>query len=109
ALGGDGLYRSDDQGTSWQPIGSGLPFDYVDALAVSPQGVLYAGDFGTSGIYQSADHGASWSPLAGAPDEKVIFLAWAEHCPASQPPHACSSAPRPGSGSGRRVVGGRTC
>ena len=58
-----GLYRSIDYGTSFQPV-SGLPSEYVQALAASPD---YASDrtlftaTATRAVFKSTDAGESWT------------------------------------------------
>lgn len=61
------LYRSDDEGRSWQDIGQGLPRRGVQNLAVSPtfsqDGTLFAAPFATNegfGVWKSTDGGRSW-------------------------------------------------
>ena len=64
---GSSLYRSDDQGRSWQDIGRGLPGKGVQKLVVSPNwaqdqtlfAVLVSTDEGL-GIWKSSDAGWSW-------------------------------------------------
>ncbi|HET7552593.1 MAG TPA: hypothetical protein VFK04_14980 [Gemmatimonadaceae bacterium] len=62
----DGLWRSDDLGRSWTPVGSGRLADHVTAVAVSAvergaanDSVVYAGTE-PSALYRSADAGESW-------------------------------------------------
>ena len=63
---GDGLWRSDDAGASWQPAGAGIASPQVMAVAVSATergsggaGVLYCGTEPTA-LYRSEDSGATW-------------------------------------------------
>jgi energy-coupling factor transporter ATP-binding protein EcfA2 len=79
SLGTDGLFWSQDGGDNWTPIGNGLPMSEVDALAVSPAGVLYAGDFtAPTGVYASRDQGETWYPLQGSPKRPVFYLDWTD-------------------------------
>ena len=57
----DGIYRSDDQGESWQQANSGLTHRHVRWLAVHPQGVerIYAGSE-PAGIFVSQNGGSNW-------------------------------------------------
>jgi photosystem II stability/assembly factor-like uncharacterized protein len=71
---GSVLYRSNDQGTTWQAIGSGLPWSGVRMLARQPgsASVLYAlaspSDRGTvSGIFRSSDGGNNWKYVGPNP------------------------------------------
>ncbi|MBC7774161.1 MAG: T9SS type A sorting domain-containing protein [Phycisphaerae bacterium] len=58
--GGGGIFRSDDNGTSWTPVNSGLTNTDVSSLAVN--GVyLFAGTSG--GIFRSDDNGANWTSI----------------------------------------------
>jgi len=59
-----GVYRSDDGGSSWIPLGANGPvFHGSSAVAVAPDGRIFAGwldGFGHSGIACSPNRGASW-------------------------------------------------
>jgi len=65
----DGLWRSDDGGTTWHPAGEGIPHRAITAVAVSPterhqgSGVVYAGTE-PSELYRSEDGGATWRECA---------------------------------------------
>lgn len=52
------LYRTDDNGHSWQQIAHKLKAR-IDSLAFAPEGTLYAGT-GGKGIYRSKDGGQTW-------------------------------------------------
>jgi photosystem II stability/assembly factor-like uncharacterized protein len=63
------LYKSTDDGASWQPAGNGI-VGQVDRIAVDPlhPGTLYVGTEGTSatailgeGVFKSTDGGGHWS------------------------------------------------
>lgn len=64
------VYVSDDNGTSWTKISSGLPVSSILALGASGS-VLYAGTQG-NGLYISHDSGQSWQKSAGIPGTAVI-------------------------------------
>ncbi|MBS1516733.1 MAG: T9SS type A sorting domain-containing protein [Bacteroidetes bacterium] len=55
-----GVFRSSDNGNSWQFINNGLPSDFgVQAICVTSQGnILAASD---QGLYKSTNNGDSWS------------------------------------------------
>ncbi|MBA2285685.1 MAG: hypothetical protein H0W02_09390 [Ktedonobacteraceae bacterium] len=62
---GSGLWRSNDAGSSWEPVGEGIPHKEVMAVAVSP--VERVGDYGVvwagtepSGLFRSEDGGNTW-------------------------------------------------
>jgi photosystem II stability/assembly factor-like uncharacterized protein len=59
-IGGSHVFRSDDSGTSWNEVSSGLPNIPVNAIEVDPTArdtVWVAADVG---VYRSTDAGASW-------------------------------------------------
>ncbi len=62
---GDGIFRSNDQGTNWHRAGTDIPRGTaISTLVVSPHGdnVVLAGSAGF--IYRSSDAGASWTSVA---------------------------------------------
>jgi photosystem II stability/assembly factor-like uncharacterized protein len=79
-----GVYRSDDDGQTWQPASQGLSAASVRALAVGADGKrLFAGT--ANGIYRSDDDGQTWQPasqglvglvvqgLTLGPDRRTLF------------------------------------
>lgn len=75
----EGLFRTQDGGQSWLPIGTGLPFgldraSVLNVLRVDPQlpGILYAG-FIREGLWGSADYGTTWAKLF--PTDDALFNA----------------------------------
>lgn len=74
---GSGVLRSDDGGTSWQTINTGLPSLEVTALALHSfkREILYAWLKG-DGIYRTEDGGATWAQLPdqGPADKDVRGL-----------------------------------
>jgi len=72
ALSEEGLFRSDDAGTTWAPVSlPPLPADVPVArtrIAVDPtdHAILYAG--GADGIYKSTDAAASWTLVLPTPE-----------------------------------------
>ena len=77
---GSPVYRSDDSGESWEPVGDGLPAaSPADTLRLHPDNqetLFYAGDTadGESQLFVSTDAGESWTKLGG-PFPKVWRLA----------------------------------
>ena len=67
---GHGVWRSDDEGRSWEPAGRGIAHAAITSVAVSAtesedgRGVVYAGTE-PSGVFRSTDGGASWTEPAG--------------------------------------------
>jgi photosystem II stability/assembly factor-like uncharacterized protein len=57
-----GIYRSADQGISWEPSSDGLTAPTILAMA-SLGNALLAGTY-RSGIFRSADQGKTWKPVA---------------------------------------------
>lgn len=70
---GGGLYRSDDAGETWKPVGAGITQDKVMAVAVSPHpsasgyGVVWAGTE-PSRLFRSHDGGDSWRECTALQD-----------------------------------------
>lgn len=64
--GGRGVWRSDDAGRTWGPVGAGISHDEITAVAVSPaeRGVVYAGTE-PSAVFRSENGGETWSELSG--------------------------------------------
>lgn len=70
---GKGLWRSDDFGKNWQPVGAGIQYAEVMSVAVSPveqpekYGLLWAGTE-PSALFRSEDGGESWQELHALQD-----------------------------------------
>jgi photosystem II stability/assembly factor-like uncharacterized protein len=60
AAGGEGLFRSDDGGTSWQRMGQPLPErnTIVNGIAASEEAIVVTTDHG---LYRSIDSGENWT------------------------------------------------
>ncbi len=56
---GFGVYKSTDQGASWQEKNNGIIFKAVHAFTINPLGELFVGTFG-GGVYKSTDNGNNW-------------------------------------------------
>jgi hypothetical protein len=56
----DGVFKTTDRGATWTRTAN-LPPRRVNALAIGPNGTLYAGN--DLGLYRSHDGGASWTDL----------------------------------------------
>ncbi|MDE2817446.1 MAG: hypothetical protein OXK81_12220, partial [Chloroflexota bacterium] len=69
-----GLYRSQDEGTSWSLANSGLPEESILGLAIAGSGspALYAAT--STGLYLSSDRAASWSLIGALPTETTRKL-----------------------------------
>jgi len=62
-MGGGGVYRSFDNGDTWEF--AGLSNYFITSFATNSQGTLFAGSIGGSGvgIYSSDDNGETWAGL----------------------------------------------
>jgi photosystem II stability/assembly factor-like uncharacterized protein len=66
---GGGVHKSTDGAKHWTPVNAGMTEVLVRSLAVTSQGVMYAGT-GGKGIFQSRDGGRSWEGISqGLRDE----------------------------------------
>lgn len=76
---GDGIYRSDDEGTSWTNVNGDLPGANVLALAVSPHSpdTVFATIVGKGGpvVHRTDDGGQTWSQLPDAGRSRVVAFA----------------------------------
>jgi hypothetical protein len=80
----DGIYRSDDRGTTWQESGEGLSARHIRWLAYHP----YISDFefaGTepAGIFTSRDGGMSWRECPEVPEMRRRFGWYLPYSPES--------------------------
>ena len=57
---GRGLFSSTSRGASWVPAQRGLVATSISALAVDPEGTIFAGG---SGVFASGDTGTTWEPI----------------------------------------------
>lgn len=78
---GNGVFRSDDQGVSWRPVG--MQGQVVKSLAISPHepSVAYAGTR-PAFVYRTRDGGGTWEELAGF---RRIRSRWFWWSPAESP------------------------
>ncbi|OQY28371.1 MAG: hypothetical protein B6244_07650, partial [Candidatus Cloacimonetes bacterium 4572_55] len=64
AMGDAGLYRSQDQGVSWQQTGEGLPIALCYNITINPlQPNQMFASIKNFGVYWSYDYGDTWQPL----------------------------------------------
>lgn len=87
---GEGLWRSDDAGASWRPVGGGITYAEITSVAVSPleragdEGVVWAGTE-PSALFRSEDGGATWQErstlreLPSAPTWSFPPRPWTSH------------------------------
>ncbi len=59
---GGGIFRSDNDGASWQAINTGLTDLNVTAFAIQSNGYIFAGTNG-SGVFLSTDDGDTWTQV----------------------------------------------
>lgn len=70
--GNGGIYRSTDNGTSWEWSSSGLPCNYGVTALVEDDGVLYTA-IGVNGIYKSTNNGVSWIPINTGIETRTFY------------------------------------
>jgi photosystem II stability/assembly factor-like uncharacterized protein len=74
-LGGGGVFRSDDAGTTWVNCSRGLPPIPFNSIVVDPGNFRRVWTAADVGVYQSTDLGASWSAFsAGLPNAMAVDL-----------------------------------
>jgi photosystem II stability/assembly factor-like uncharacterized protein len=65
---------SDNRGVNWKPVVFPAGLTVVDALTLTPNGMLWAG--GREGLFYSSDHGRTWGRLRQLPVVDIDSLAW---------------------------------
>lgn len=79
-----GIYRSMNQGDSWQSASTGLTSDVVVEITFDPlnEGVVYAATLANTGsgagLHSSTDGGSSWAPIT-IPVSSVISVSVSPH------------------------------
>lgn len=63
--GGDGIFRSTNQGVDWNQLNSDLNNMTISTIAINPTGSIYAGA-GLNGIYRSTNSGENWQYTGGS-------------------------------------------
>jgi photosystem II stability/assembly factor-like uncharacterized protein len=58
----NGIFRSDDQGTTWRKYGSGIPDSVYTTKIQAAGGVLFVGT-ANDGVFRSGDSGETWKKL----------------------------------------------
>jgi photosystem II stability/assembly factor-like uncharacterized protein len=70
----NGVFRSTDNGATWNAVNSGLPNTFMTAL-VESQGTLFAANY-NGGVFLSTNRGTIWSDFnSGLADKSVFSLA----------------------------------
>lgn len=65
----DGIWRSDDAGTTWESKNNGLTYLYIRKLLESnDSSTLYAAEDGENPLFASIDQGENWSKIDGSPE-----------------------------------------
>jgi photosystem II stability/assembly factor-like uncharacterized protein len=73
---GHGIYRSVDNGDSWQPVNTGLTNLTIQDIVITPNNHVFAATW--SGVFRSTDQGLSWT-LMNTDAVEVIALATNEN------------------------------
>jgi ligand-binding sensor domain-containing protein len=76
---GHGIFRTEDRGVTWLPVGRGVTDPFVLSLASAKDGAIYAGTF-RGGVFRSRDAGQTWQPVnSGLKRLEVKALMAVEH------------------------------
>jgi len=67
----EGIYRSGDQGRSWERVGKGLGFVEVNCLAKAEGGRIVAGT--SLGLYYRDEDDARWIPALPLSDQNAVY------------------------------------
>ena len=57
----EGMFRSTDNGDSWQEINTGINQSIIQAVTVTSDDFILAATDKTGGIYRSTDNGQNWT------------------------------------------------
>lgn len=70
-----GMYVSEDGGSSWTSINSGLPapFPAIEDIALHPSAPATIVAATSAGIYKSSDFGATWRGVSPVPATRIAF------------------------------------
>lgn len=73
AIGGFGIFRSTDGGTTWAQLPSTAVFTHVNRIAVDPaNSSIILASVQPGGIYRSADKGATWTQVLRAQSGQAL-------------------------------------
>jgi photosystem II stability/assembly factor-like uncharacterized protein len=67
-----GLFRSKDRGRTWTAVNAGLPYLFIQALAINAAGSIFISPL-DHGVYRSTDDGASWTFASTGLSEKRVY------------------------------------
>ncbi len=60
--GGEGIFRSSDNGETWARLADGLSATSARSLVISESGAIFAGT--NDGVFRSTDNGDTWAPTS---------------------------------------------
>lgn len=71
---GNGIFKSMDEGETWEQKAAGLQVGFIYDIAVDPNASLHllASNYGF-GVYESFDGGETWAPAFGMPEGTVVY------------------------------------
>jgi photosystem II stability/assembly factor-like uncharacterized protein len=76
---GHGVFRTEDRGATWLPVGGGVTDPFILSLASAKDGAVYVGTF-RGGVFRSRDGGNTWQPVnAGLKRLEVKALMAVDH------------------------------